>query len=74
MLMKKPMKKGLQEGIEDIDTVAKFGSHINPIAGSDDEIRWFSDTLSDLWFESSVNMNWRKGSTIGLTDFLPFSC
>ena len=36
----------------------------------DDEIRWFHDIIDVLWFESSVNANWRVGSSTGMTDFL----
>jgi hypothetical protein len=24
----------------------------------DDEIRWYGEALTNLWFESSVNMSW----------------
>lgn len=66
----KAYEDGLREGVEDNLTKAYFGTHLSPITAGDDQIRWFTQTLSDLWFESSVNMNWRKGTTIGLTDFL----
>lgn len=69
--------EGLDDCVEDVDTkgtvisgVTYFGAHGVTPPVNDDAICWFSDTLSDLWFESSVNMNWRMGSTVGLTDFL----
>ena len=58
-------EQGLKDTVNDNDTDAVFGG--NP---QDDEIQWFHDSLSNLWFESSVNMNWRMGTTIGITDFL----
>ena len=63
-------EKGLKYTVEDNITKQYWGTHDKPSPGSDDEIRWFGETISDLWFESSVNMNWRKGNTVGLTDFL----
>src|SRR6187402_200089 len=56
---------GLKDCVDD-DTANTIFSPNPP----DDEIEWFSDTLSDVWFESTANANWRKGSTIGMTDFL----
>lgn len=58
-------EQGLKDTVEDTDTEAEFLD--NP---EDDEVQWFQDSISDLWFESSVNMNWRMGSTLGLTDFM----
>jgi len=58
-------EQGLQDTVADIDTNNVFGP--NP---ADDTIQWFHDSITDLWFESSVNINWRMGATIGLTDFL----
>ena len=64
-------EEGVNLCVEDDDTISKFGSHANPLTTPvDDEIQWFSDTLSDLWIESSVNMSLRKGSTSNVTDFL----
>jgi hypothetical protein len=59
--------QGLKDTVEDNHTVEVFknGNQI-----SDDEIQWFQDTLSDLWFESNVNMSWRMGATIGIPDFM----
>ena len=37
---------------------------------NDDEVQWAGNILEDLWFETSVNINWRFGNTKGLTDFL----
>lgn len=58
-------EQGLKDTVADNGTEARFGP--NP---DDDTIQWFHDSITDLWFESSVNMNWRMGATIGLTDFL----
>ena len=62
--------EGVNLCVEDDDTIAEFGTHANPKTTTDDEIQWFSDTLSDIWIESSVNMSLRKGSTSSVTDFL----
>lgn len=59
-------EQGLQNTVDDDDTEDIFGP--NP---EDDEIQWFTDVLTNVWLESNVNMNWRQGNTIGLTDFLP---
>lgn len=56
---------GLRDAVNDGLTDSVFGP--NP---EDDEIQWFSDHLTNVWFESGVNMNWRMGNTVGLTDFL----
>jgi hypothetical protein len=56
---------GLKETIDDEDTLDHFIE--NP---SDDEVRHVFDILDTLWLESSVNMNWRLGSNIGITDYL----
>jgi len=58
-------KQGLKNTVNDKDTFEVFDP--NP---EDDTIQWFFDLLTNLWFESTVNMNWRMGSTIALTDFL----
>jgi len=58
-------EQGLKDTVNDIDTQVIFGG--NP---PDDEIQYFTDVLTNVWIESSVNMNWRMGNTIGLTDFM----
>lgn len=58
-------EQGLSETLSDVDADAAFDFN-----QEDDQIQWFSDTASSLWFESQVNIAWRKGST-QLTDFLP---
>lgn len=58
-------EQGLRDTVEDNDTSAVFGP--NP---PDDTVQWFHESISNLWFESSANMNWRMGTTIGLTDFM----
>jgi hypothetical protein len=58
-------EQGLKDTVQDADTEAEFGG--NP---EDDEIQHFFDVATNLWFESNVNMNWRNGLTLGLTDFL----
>lgn len=58
-------EQGLKDTVNDVDTDAVFGG--DP---PDDTIQWFHDNVSNLWFESSVNMNWRMGSTAGITDFI----
>jgi len=61
-------KKGLRETVED-DFIKSFYKNINP---ADDEIRWFGDSLTNLWFESSVNIALRKGANVGANiDFMP---
>lgn len=59
--------QGLENTVDDDDTADIFDEGT---AIEDDEIQWFQDSVTNLWFESSVNMNWRMGNTIGLTDFL----
>ena len=56
---------GLRNCVDDDDTDAVFGP--NP---QDDEVQWLGDTVTNLWFESSVNMAVRNGVTIGIPDFL----
>ena len=58
-------EQGLRDTVDDSDTTAVFGP--NP---PDDTIQWFHETLTNVWFESTANMNWRMGATIGVTDFL----
>lgn len=36
----------------------------------DDEIEWIADCVTDLWFESQVNISLRYGMTTGVTTFL----
>lgn len=62
--------EGVNLCVEDDDTIAEFGTHASPNSTTDDELQWFSDTLSDIWIESSVNMSLRKGGTSNVTDFL----
>lgn len=59
-------EKGLKNTVNDDDTQAHFSP--DP---PDDEVQWFTDVLTNVWFETGVNVNWRMGNTIGLTDFLP---
>lgn len=56
---------GLRNTIDDHDTQEEFRT--NP---ADDEIQWFHDSIDGIFLESSVNMNWRMGNTIGQTDFM----
>ena len=56
---------GLKDTVDDYDTETYFSP--NP---EDDEVQWFSDILTNVWFETGVNTNWRQGSTIGIPDFL----
>jgi hypothetical protein len=57
--------QGLQDTVDDDATQQYFAP--DP---QDDELQWMTDVVTNLWFESSVNMNWRQGNTVGLTDFL----
>lgn len=59
-------EQGLKDTIDDADTLQMLKNRNPP----DDEVQWFSDVLTNVWFESNVNMNWRMGSTLGITDFL----
>jgi len=58
-------EQGLKDTVDDLDTQAIFSQ--NP---PDDEIQFFHDILPNIFIESGVNMNWRMGNTVGLTDFL----
>ena len=60
-------EKGLENTVHDLDTKHIF---VDPEKQADDEVQWVHDTLTNLWFESQININWRMGNTIGLTDFL----
>ena len=57
----KMYKQGLRETVEDDHLKTHFKNY-NP---SDDEIRWFGDSLTNLWFESAVNIGLRKGANVG---------
>ena len=59
--------QGLEDTVDDNYTSGVFNTGDSQ---EDDEIQWFQDSISDLWFESNVNMNWRVGNTVGLTDFI----
>lgn len=56
---------GLRNAVDDNDTNDTFGP--NP---PDDEVQWLSDTVTNLWFESTVNMGLRNTITSGIPDFL----
>lgn len=56
---------GLRDAVDDDDTTAYFGP--NP---EDDEVQWLSDTVTNLWFESTANMGLRQGATHNMPDFL----
>lgn len=59
--------QGLRETVED-DTLKQHFKDVNP---GDDEIRWFGDALTNLWFESGVNMSLRQGANVGTdVDFI----
>lgn len=55
---------GLKDTIDDVTSDVVFGP--NP---EDDQIQWMSEIITNLWFETTVNTNWRKGATVGITDF-----
>lgn len=57
-------EQGLKNTVQDEDTESFFRA--NP---SDDTIQWFHDSITDIWFETSINVNLRMGSTAGITDF-----
>jgi hypothetical protein len=70
----KSYDKGLKFTVED-DAITKeefFGIHTEDdhTELEDDEIRWFSEVLSDLWVESSVNISLRNGLNDSFTDFM----
>lgn len=56
---------GLRNTVKD-DTTNQYFTPNPP----DDSIQWLSDTVTNLWFESSVNMSIRSGVTVNLPDFL----
>jgi hypothetical protein len=59
--------QGLRETIED-DFLNDNFKAVNP---PDDEIRWYGEALTNLWFESSVNMSLRYGANVGsIPDFI----
>lgn len=57
---------GLSDTVKDYDVGTFFDTNPN----KDDEIRWFFDYVTDLYFESQVNINWRCGFVGGRTDFI----
>lgn len=57
--------QGLRDTVQDNDTLSKL-EYDNP----DDEVQWLSDTLTNIWFESTVNASLRQGTTINVPDFL----
>ena len=62
---------GLRDTIIDIDTDLVFGEDGSSTPTiTDDEYQWLSDTVTNLWFESSVNMGLRHGVNYNITDFL----
>ena len=52
-IYQKKWEEGLKDCVKDKFTEAFF------INAKDDELRWFTDTATNLWFESQVNCNWR---------------
>jgi len=62
----------LKETISDADISSAFTSLMQDDDGdTDDEIQWFMDILSNVYFESEVNIGLRLGTSLGGTDFLP---
>lgn len=62
---------GLRETIADDDTEAVFGNEgtgTKPV--SDDEMQWVSDVVTNLWFETGVNVALRNTTSIAISDFL----
>lgn len=74
----KKYKEGLNETIKDYQndvlfTRAYLQNDLETYRNywsNDDEVQWAGNVLQDLWFETSVNINWRHGNTKGLSDFL----
>jgi len=60
--------KGLRETAQDNWVNSEYrGTNDGP---SDDEIQWIGDTITDLWFETSVNIPLRNSMTTGLPTFV----
>lgn len=59
-------EQGLRKCIKDDDTEKTFNHDDVP----DDEIQWMGEAVTNLWFESSVNIGLRQGMTMNLPDFL----
>jgi hypothetical protein len=57
-------EEGLRNVVHDFITKKFFDP--NPI---DDSIQWFSDVIENIYLESSVNMNWRSGTSGQIPDF-----
>lgn len=51
--------RGLKECLIDADTFQGF-KYYSPI---DDEVQWFGEVLTDVWFESAVNISLRHDTT-----------
>ncbi len=60
--------KGLRETLLDDWVKEEYrGPNDGP---SDDEIEWVGDAITDLWFETSVNIPLRNGMTSGVPTFM----
>lgn len=63
-------EEGLKNTVEDDFTSIIFDS-LNPSKTiADDELQWLGDVVTDVWFESQVNMSLRQGHTFSGMDFL----
>jgi hypothetical protein len=61
--------KGLRETALDNWVAEEYrGANDGP---SDDEIQWIGDCITDLWFETAVNVPLRNGMTSGISTFMP---
>ena len=60
----------LEKALEDKDLVSLLKNRTGAPANPDDELQWFIDVLANITFDSGVNMNWRHGVSLEITDFL----
>jgi hypothetical protein len=62
---------GLRETIVEDDVIAAFGQASDGSrCPEDDEFQWLHDVVTNLWFESNINIGLRFGITAAITDFL----
>ena len=63
--------KGLDAVVQDTESEAQLPASLSDtIPENDDEIQYFSEVLSTVWFESPVNMNMRLEPTYGVDLFI----
>ncbi len=64
-------EKGLKDVVQDTESESQLPVSLSDdVPENDDEIQYFSEILSTVWFESPVNMNMRLEPTYGVDLFI----